>query len=60
MASFLALTRGVVREGVLDDNVLLASRTSATISGNVLYYLSRATGDGAVAVRKLPLGGVRP
>ena len=45
---------------VLDDNVLLASRTSATISGNVLYYLSRATGDGAVAVRKLPLGGVRP
>ena len=45
---------------VLDDNVLLAGRTSATIAGNVLYYLSRASGDGDVAVRKVVLGGVRP
>lgn len=44
---------------VLDDNVLLAGRTSATISGNVLYYLSRASGDGDVAVRRIALG-VRP
>ncbi|HET7218287.1 MAG TPA: hypothetical protein VFJ02_09565 [Vicinamibacterales bacterium] len=40
---------------VLDDNVLLAGRTSATISGNVLYYLSRASGEGDVAVRRITL-----
>jgi hypothetical protein len=40
---------------VLDDNVLLAGPTSATISGTMLYYLSRASGDGDVAVRKLTL-----
>ena len=39
---------------VLDGNVALSGPTSATLSGNVVYYLSPA-GDDQVEVKKLTL-----
>jgi hypothetical protein len=39
---------------VLDGNIALAGPTSATVSGNVVYYLS-PSGDDQVEVKKLTL-----